>query len=395
MQDHITEQRGKLVTTAGYYAAFIGLGLTTSTLGPTLPGLSAHTRSTLGQASYLLAAHALGYMVGTLLGGRLYDRFPGHRIQALALLLMAALMALAPTLPLLWVLAGVLLALGMFEGTLDVGGNTLLLWLHRASNGPFMNGLHFFFGVGAFLAPVVVAQALLLTGDIHAAYWAIALILLPVAAWLARRPSPIIRAGAGTDGGLRENRALVGVIVVFFFLNVGAETSFSGWVTSYTVALALGDTVGGAYLTSVFWGALTVGRLLTIPLAARVSARWILLGDMLAGVISLGIILLWPQSYTALLVGAFGTGLSMASVFPTTLTWAEARMPVNGKITGLFFLGGSAGSAFFPWLGGQLFEPLGPRSVMALIFALLAGGLALYVVLMLPARHHAAGRARA
>jgi len=38
-----------------------------------------------------------------------------------------------------------------------------------------MNALHFFFGVGAFVSPIIVAQAILMTGDITWAYWVLAL----------------------------------------------------------------------------------------------------------------------------------------------------------------------------------------------------------------------------
>ena len=48
--------------------------------------------------------------------------------------------------------------MGVAEGALDVGGNTLLIWVHRHKVGPFMNGLHFFFGAGAFLSPIIIAQ---------------------------------------------------------------------------------------------------------------------------------------------------------------------------------------------------------------------------------------------
>lgn len=375
----------KLRKTAAYYASFIGLGLTTSTLGPTLPNLSAQTGVTLGQASYLLSAHSLGYMLGNLFGGRLYDHFSGHRVQAGALLVMAGMMALVPTLPLLWGLAGVLLVLGIFEALVDVGGNTLLLWVHREKNGPFMNGLHFFFGVGAFLAPVIVAQALLRTEGIQWAYWLIALALLPVSAWLFSQPSPQIHRAASGTGQIRANAMLVGAIMLFYFINVGAEVSFAGWIASYAIALGITDPVGAAYLTSIFWGALTLGRLMAIPVAARVSARWILLFDMLLGVASLGVLMLWPGSYTITWIGAFGAGFSMASVFPSTLTLAERRMPISGRVTGLFFLGGSAGGTFFPWLIGQLYQPLGPQSVMTLIFGMLAAGLVVFAAVLMPA----------
>src|SRR5690606_13614350 len=90
----------------------------------------------------------------------------------------------------LWLLIAVLFLLGLIETALDVGGNTLLVWVHGAKVAPYMNGLHFFFGIGAFLAPLIVARTVLLTNDINLAYWVLALLLIPVAAALLRLPSP-------------------------------------------------------------------------------------------------------------------------------------------------------------------------------------------------------------
>ena len=46
--------------TAGYYVAFISLGLAGAVLGPTLPGLAGHTNSRLDEISFLFVAHSVG-----------------------------------------------------------------------------------------------------------------------------------------------------------------------------------------------------------------------------------------------------------------------------------------------------------------------------------------------
>ena len=176
--------------TAAYFVAFIVLGIVTSSLGPTLPGLAEQTGSQLSQISFLFTTRSLGYLLGSLLGGRLYDRVKGHPLMAGALLLMSIALSLVPTLSILWWLAFVLLFIGIGEGMLDVGGNTLIVWLHGKKVGPFMNGLHFFFGVGAFLSPILAAQVILITGTVGGAYWLFALLVLPVALWILRLPSP-------------------------------------------------------------------------------------------------------------------------------------------------------------------------------------------------------------
>jgi FHS family Na+ dependent glucose MFS transporter 1 len=131
--------------------------------------------------------------------------------------------------------------------------------------------------------------------------------------------------------------------------------------------LGLADETGAAYLTSAFWGALTAGRLLAIPISARVRPRLILLGDLIGALISLSLILLWPRSPAMLWIGALGMGLSLASIFPTMMSLAEREMHVTGQVTGWFLVGASAGSMSVPWLIGQLFEWQGPRVMVVAI----------------------------
>ncbi len=57
----------KNAVSAGYYTAFIGLGLVNASLGPTLAGLAANTQTHLSTISILFTARALGYMGGSLL----------------------------------------------------------------------------------------------------------------------------------------------------------------------------------------------------------------------------------------------------------------------------------------------------------------------------------------
>jgi fucose permease len=294
----------------------------------------------------------------------------------------AITLILTPLMPALWLLVGVLLVLGIAEGTLDVGGNTLLVWVHRHKVGPFMNGLHFFFGVGAFLSPILIAQAVLMSGDITWAYWLLALLIFPVALWLLRLPSPAAQKVSKDGPAGQVNHGLVALIVLFFFLYVGAEIGFGGWVFTYTTGLEIANETMAAYLTSAFWGALTAGRLLAIPIATRFRPRFILLSDLLGCLISLGILLIWPASLPAIWIGTLGLGFFMASVFPTTLSLAERRMTVTGRVTGWFFVGASSGGMFLPWLIGQLFEPIGPYIVPALLAVDLVLALGIFFVLI-------------
>jgi FHS family Na+ dependent glucose MFS transporter 1 len=376
------DQKLRIGRTIGYYAAFIALGLISASLGPTLPSLADHTQTRLSEISFLFTARGLGYLLGSLQGGRLYDRKTGHPLMAGMLLGAASSLALAPVIPHLWLLTGLMLLLGFTEGAVDVGGNALLVWVHRDRVGPFMNGLHFFFGVGAFLSPLIVAQAILASGDIYWAYWILAALLIPVVAYLLRIPSPAIQHAAENGGREKKPLRLVALIVAFFFLYVGAEVSFGGWIFTYATRSGMSDLTSAAYLTSAFWGSLTVGRLLSIPLAARLRPRTILLSDLVGCLFSVSVILLWPGSPAAIWVGTLGIGLCMASIFPTTLTFAGRHMTITGKVTSWFFVGASLGGMTLPWLIGQLFERFGPQSTMFTILLDLIVALGIFTALM-------------
>ncbi|MGD1994746.1 MAG: MFS transporter [Anaerolineae bacterium] len=379
--------RDWLLKTAGYYAAFIILGLASAAIGPTLPALAAQTGSKLGEISFLFTTHALGYLIGSFQGGRVYDRLSGHHVMGLGLLLIAVALAMAPVVPLLWLLTLVIGLLGLAQGLVDVGGNTLLVWVHRDRVGPFMNGLHFFYGLGGFVSPMIVAWMISISDDITWAYWILALLALPPAVWLIRLPSPSTRAPAPSESANPVSPWLVPLIALFFTLYVGAETSLGGWIYTYAVSLGLGNATTAAYLTSGFWGAFTAGRLLSIPLAARLRPRSLLILDFGGAIASLGVLLLWPTSTLAAWVGTLGVGAFIASVFPTMISMAERRMVITGRVTGWFFVGASIGGMSLPWLIGQLFESIGPRVTMSVILIdlLVAAGI-LVALALVPAR---------
>ncbi len=374
----------KLAKTAGYFAGYVMLGLAAAVVGPTLPDLAQNTQTQLSQISALFSARSLGYLVGSLQGGHMFDRLPGHLVMGAALILTALMLFSAPLVPMLWLLVLVMFLMGMGESLMDVGGNTLLVWLHGHNVNPYMSALHFFFGFGAFFAPVIVAWATLHSGGITWAYWIMALLILPVAFWLLYLPSPAIRRTSteASSSARRANWLVVALISLFLFLYVGAESSFGGWIYTYTVALDVTTKTAAAYLTSAFWGALTVGRLLSIPLAVKVRPRYIIGAALAGSLLSVAVLLIGANSITAIWVGTLGIGLAMAPVFPVTLTLAERRLTLTGQITGWFFVGASVGGMTLPWLIGQFFEKSGPVITILMIGADLLLAVAVFITML-------------
>jgi len=359
--------KARWINTAAYYLAFILLGMGGATTGPVLVDLAAQTGTELSQLSIIFTTGSLGFLLGSGVGGQLYDEKPGHHLMAFVLILSAVVTALVPTADRLWLLALLFLVSSLASGMIDVGGNTLLIWTHRDRVGPFMNGLHFAFGLGATLAPLMIVPIINATGGIAWVYWTLALLHLPIALFLVRLPTPISGADDGTHRGKRVDYLLVVLIAAFLFLYVGVEIAFGSWIATYAQAMQGADKETAAYLTSAFWGVFTVGRLIAIPIAAVLKPRRILSINLIGAVAGLSLLVLRPGVAWALWAGAMGLGLSLASTFPTMLSLAERHLPLTGKLASRFYIGISLGGMLLPWLAGQLFDAVGPRSVMIML----------------------------
>lgn len=374
--------------TAVYFGAFIALGLTTGSLGPTLPSLAEQTQVGLSAISYVFTARSVGYLLGSVHVGKLVDRRSGNRVMTAMLLTMSIMMALVPLASKLWLLLISMLILGAAEAGLDVGANTLLGWVHGKAVAPFMNALHSFFGVGALIAPLIVALTVLFKLPATTSYFVLAVLILPVAVFTLQSTGPTAATLEKHDEPAQAHTRLVFLIAAFLFLYVGAEVGFAGWIFTYATKLRLSDERTAAYLTSLFWGSLTLGRMLAIPVAARLKPRTILISSLAGCLLSLALMFLRPGSLAATLLGTTGLGLSMASIFPTTLSFAGSRMKMTGRVTGWFVFGASAGSMLIPLGIGQAFEAAGPRVVIFVTTAtLLAATGVLAAVLQTSNRH--------
>ena len=136
-----------------YFLAFISLGMTSAALGPTLPGLAEQTGTQLSGISFLFATRSLGFLTGSILAGRVYDRFSGHPIILAMLLLMALSLATIPFVQELWLLTLVMFITGMVESGMDVGTNTLLVWRFGEKVGPVYEQPTLFLWPGRFFGP--------------------------------------------------------------------------------------------------------------------------------------------------------------------------------------------------------------------------------------------------
>ncbi len=354
-----------------YFALFVAIGLMGGLLGPALPHFAAMTESSMSQIAVLFTARALGNMAGALITGVLIDHASGHRVlfgMALVGVLGLLLTPFSPSLALLTAMLGVL---GFAEVSLNAGGNTLLLWLHKESSGPNVSALHFCFGVGNMLTPLVIMIALAITGQFQWAFWVVASCLLMVIVPITRYASPVKPHAHHEPGTSRvikhRDPLLLGLLMLLFALYVGLEITFAGWITAYGI-LSGSPSAQAALLATLFWLALSAGRLLAIPLL-RWSSPWtFLVGGLVLGMATAGALhALWLP----LGVGALLFGLAASAFFPTLFTLSNHVMEIRGRTTGAIFMAASLGALIIPSITGPLLDRFGAQAFPPLLGGLL------------------------
>jgi len=345
-----------------YWASFIALGFCLNLVGPALTTLRHQVGVGVGAISVLFAVQSVGYMAGSLAGGRLYDRGHGHLILASSLLLVAATLLVVPYTSSLVAMAAVFAVMGIGGGGIDVGGNTLLAWSRTEGLGPAMNALHLCFGIGALACPLVVGWAVGGdTGDLHRASWILAVAPVVAAAYVMACPAPHVPSHPTEVPGEATARTPTALLLVagFFALYVGVEVGFGGWVHTYGESVGIGSAGRAAWLTSLFWGGFTGGRIVAIAVTRRISVAAMLLGTSI-GVVGLMVVLVIANGSTVVLWPASALlGFALAPQFPSMMALADERLRLTGSATAWFVSAAGVGGLTLPWFIGQLLDHFG------------------------------------
>jgi MFS transporter, FHS family, Na+ dependent glucose transporter 1 len=352
--------------TIGYFGAFFCLGCVISSLGPALPTLAVKLGVGIGQIGILITARSFGYFSGSLVNGSLLDRFRGHRLMTVTLLMGVIAMNLLSMMPSIILLAVMMFLLGIGLGGMDVASNTLMAWTHKENSSPYLNAMFVFAGMGGFLTPLLLGRLSLNWG-----FSLIGVLLILPALWLLSTPSPAIPNSRKTESNGKHGMRLSFILfTIIAFLYVGYENAYGGWIFTYYMKYQLGGESTAYLITSAFWLALTFGRLLAIPITARVRTPSVIWGSILGAILSGILLVCLPQNATAIWIGTLGLGISTAAIFPTTFSYVQTKIHISGRRSGLVWAAGSLGAMSLPWGVGLLIESRGPLSLMITVLGI-------------------------
>lgn len=144
------------------------MGWVTGQLGPSLLDLKEITRTRLEEASFFLTSTFIGYLIGTVTTGAIYERVNPFLLLFIGLTLMGLSSACIP-----WCIwYGLMIAMHILKGAgfgvIDTAGNSVFLSKFNKEKGlqSYMQTIHLMFAIGGFLSPIATAPFLMSQIDI-------------------------------------------------------------------------------------------------------------------------------------------------------------------------------------------------------------------------------------
>ncbi len=331
--------------------SFLVIGMSLSVLGPALTDLRERSGSDVGAISVLFVGQSLGYLLGSFIGGALFDRVDGHRVYSAALAALAASLFVMPWFHAVPTMFIVFLVIGASAGIVDVGANTLLMWEMGANGRTAMNVLHMCFGLGAIASPLLVHIGLAAATRVGA------IGAIAVAVMALRIPAPRV-AAQPREEHTEITRLMLFSLFAFFAAYVGLEVGFAGWIHTYGEEIRF-SALAATWLTTVFWIGFIVGRLAASLAADRVDPAAVLLSSCAAAVAAAVLLVLGDGRTLTTWIGTAMMGVAAAPQFPAMMNLAERRVHVTGSAVKWFVAGAGVGGLIFPWLVGRWIDGRG------------------------------------
>jgi Major Facilitator Superfamily. len=357
------------------YLAFISLGLPDSLLGSAWPVMQPELHAPLGAAGVLYMTIAAGTIVSSLASGTILSRFGTGRVTLISCIMTAgALLGYSTSPSLVWLLVCAI-PLGLGAGAVDAGLNNYVAAHYKAHH---MSWLHCFWGVGATLGPVIMAQFItnnawrygyLTVAAIQCALVVILFLTLPLWDRVARIHKAASQETEHEDlvSELPEKAAAVHPLkikgvklaLVSFLLYCGIEAAVGLWGSSFLVNMKNVSASTAAQWVSLYYAGITAGRFITGFITFKVSNRNLIrCGQLIALIGALLLFLPLPDGFT--LAGFIIVGFGLAPIYPCMLHETPVRFgkKQSQTIMGYQMAVAYTGSTLMPPLLGLLASSL-------------------------------------
>ena len=352
--------------TAAAYASFVPIGLATVLLGPLLPTLSARWSLNYAQAGALFTAQYIVATFAVALSGVVVS-LRGYRFAINAGLLLIAL-------GLAFLLSGGraigIICIGAYGAGLGIAvpaANLLVAKLNPERRSASLNSLNFFWSAGAVSCPFLVAAAAN-SQHISIFLWAAAGFCVLLIFAIAMLPENVVgNTQKSYDDPLSCGRQWPWipflVLGALFFIYVGTENCFGGWVASYSKSLGSFTPWLALITPSFFYSALMLGRLLAPLVLGKMDEVTVARGGLLLSCVGAAGLLM-SGTLTMVVVSACAAGIGLSSIYPITIALlAQEFGSASSKAGAVMFTLSNIGGGLLPWAVGLLSSKFGTIKV--------------------------------
>ncbi len=377
---HSVKKDAAILLTIGGILSFFIFGLFDSLKGSTLSALLKELDFDYSLGGTIVMGQYAGYLVASLLSGRLVDRF-GHKtaliFAGICMITGVTGYAASSALPLLFVFA---FFIGMGLGTLELSASHMITIYYPENKGRYLNILTAVAGIGSILSPVLVSALFHRGFSWRRVYDSGLVILLPVTVYFVLLKYPSTKgctpAGASARQKYRKSTPLLFrkdflLLYLANFLYMAAEMGISTWIVAFYMYDGMYTPADGAKFLSLFYLGMTSGRIvgsIFVDKLGRCSSV------LFASAGAAACILSGALGPSMLRILPAVSGVFCSIIFPTdTAIISGFPKGDSGQIQGIYFACGGLGGMWGPWIMGKISDYLGVKWSMGFGGIFLAG----------------------
>ena len=380
--------------------------------GPTLMDLKDIVNVDISDVSTIFAFKSFGGLIGTLITGIVLDYCRpsvDYIFLASTFFFKSLTTLLLPYCPTLMAMQAVEFVYGFCHGGFHSVANQLLLriWIGSGHNSsPYMYALHFFYGIGALITPILSKP--FLQTEVESTFnstmfdvnelelgndglWTIKT-LYPIIFLIMVIPAPFyiyyfiqenrkehlldksmnkqVQSEVDDKEYLSKKKTILLMFfaAIFYFTMAGVEHGFRTFTAVFCVNSKLGltkheaaDVLAILYLT--FAGV----RGLMIPISTLLTSTTILISSSLTLLVSTTMLSIWAESSLIMMqLGIALTGAGIAAMFAAGMLWIQNVVKLNNKITAIICFSCRISEQTYSVISGNLVETV-PMGLMYLM----------------------------